>query len=142
MIGRQSALHSLARHVALVLSLVGSLALPAVAQAACGESDTGFFDSGDPIPVGEEDCDGDGWTKAEGDCNDENVDVNPGKQVDRCDDSDDNDCDGYFNEECELSFARGTLLGGSACNDNSVQRAALLLLLPLGAMAARRRKNR
>jgi uncharacterized protein (TIGR03382 family) len=105
--------------------------------AACADEDTA--DTGG-VSVGEEDCDDDNWTKAEGDCNDENPEVNPGKQVDRCDDSDDNNCDGYFNEGCELSFARGTLIGGSSCQDNTAT-AAWLGLVPLALFARRRRRT-
>jgi hypothetical protein len=118
---------SLVRCVALGVALLAGRS----AFAAC-EGDT--QPSG--VPIGEEDCDGDGWTKGEGDCNDELETVNPGKQVDICEDSDDNNCDGYFNEGCELAFARGSLSGGSACQDATVSSAALL---PALLLLARRR---
>lgn len=104
------------------------------AHAACGDT----ADTGPDIPLSEEDCDNDGWTKGDGDCNDDKEEVNPGKTVDRCDDSDDNDCDGYFNEECEAGFARGTLLGGSACQDNG---SLWLLLAPLCLLVRRKRER-
>lgn len=121
------------RRTLIIAALCAAVSSANQAMAAC--DDTG--DTGS-VAVGDEDCDNDGWTKADGDCNDNNDEVNPGKTVDRCDDSDDNDCDGYFNEECEAGFARGTLLGGSACQDNS---SLWLLLAPLPLFIRRRGKR-
>ena len=103
--------------------LLGLLA-SATASAACGAgSDTGDTD----VATREEDCDDDGYRKMDGDCNDEDADINP-SQIERCDDPNDNNCDGFFNEGCERSLQRGSLLGGSACYRGSGDTAAILLL--------------
>ena len=55
------------------------------------------------LPAYEADNDGDGYMVCEGDCNDNNDDVNPGAPED-CDDGVDNDCDGFVDgrdtEDC------------------------------------------
>ena len=95
------------------------------------------------ISRAEEDCDDDGYTKggdgdpAMIDCDDEVPEVNPGQEVDRCDDYYDNNCDGFYNEGCESGYQRGSLLGGSSCQQGGV---AGLLLLPLLFMRRGRRR--
>lgn len=102
------------------LLLIAWLSLGATTAHAECEDTAVVLDSG--ISVGEEDCDGDGWTKGGGgveadrDCDDEKASVNPGQEIDRCDDSYDNDCDGYYNEGCEQGYQRGSLIGGSSCS--------------------------
>ncbi|MCB9792275.1 MAG: lamin tail domain-containing protein [Alphaproteobacteria bacterium] len=59
------------------------------------------------------DVDGDGWGVADGDCDDNNPDVHPGIETDRCDDFLDNNCDGFFNEGCELPALNAGVRGGS-----------------------------
>ena len=120
----------LARIITIVLFTLAT----SDAFALC--DDTGLYAGDTGITLGDEDCDGDGFTKwgdgdpdtHDADCDDENYIVNPGHEVDDCHDSFDNDCDGFFNEGCEYGFSRGTLLGGSACGDGD---AVGLLLLPL-----------
>lgn len=107
------------------------LATSPPAYADCG--DTGFNDTS--VEVRNEDCDQDGYRKVDGDCNDENAAVNPG-QVELCETDDDDDCDGFFSEECDAEFRRGTMIGGSTCG--STGAAAWLLLLPLLGLKWRR----
>ncbi|MDF1562869.1 MAG: putative metal-binding motif-containing protein [Deltaproteobacteria bacterium] len=64
-----------------------------------GGSDGGAADAGDPWWEEEVvDFDGDGYSVAEGDCDDEEPEVNPGYSVDLCDHLD-NDCDGDTDED-------------------------------------------
>ena len=104
------------------------------ALAACDDTAI-VLDSG--ISVGEEDCDGDGWTKGGGDCDDERASVNPGQEIDDCGDSFDNNCDGYFNEGCEQAYQRGSLMGGSSCSLLS-SNIVWIYLLPLVGLRRRR----
>jgi hypothetical protein len=87
--------------------------------------------------LGDEDCDGDGFHKRDGDCNDYDAAINPGETED-CDDPSDENCDGFFNEGCVSTRVRGTLTGGSACG-NASEAMALLLPFPLLAFLLRRR---
>ena len=112
----------------IVASLALSVASPAV--AACGSEDTALFDTASR----REDCDSDGWTKGQGDCDDENDAVNPGES-EVCEDKLDNDCNGLFDDGCDDASRRGTLLGGSACgNSNS---GFLWFFLPLSLIRRR-----
>jgi hypothetical protein len=65
--------------------------------AACGANVNAFEESNDS---GNVDADGDGWTLAEGDCNDRNPNIHP-KAKEACDDDFDNDCDEEINEDCD-----------------------------------------
>jgi hypothetical protein len=104
------------------------------AKAECVE-DVDSADTGD-IDGRYEDCDQDGFRPADGDCNDFNADTNPG-EAERCDDHDDNNCDGLFNEACDGALRRGTLLGGSACGQTA-SSVEWVLLLPLLGLRRRR----
>ena len=79
--------------------MVGTLALILAACSHRGSESripVEITDSGDDADTGTEpasDLDADGWTEAEGDCDDEAADVYPGA-YDRPDDSVDGDCDG------------------------------------------------
>ncbi len=61
-----------------------------------GDDDLGDDDLGDD-DTGQQDADGDGWTVADGDCDDTNASVHPGA-ADVCDELD-NDCDTEMNED-------------------------------------------
>jgi hypothetical protein len=103
---------------------------PAIAiflAAALGWSQAGYADCGDTDPSGDEDCDEDGWTRSQGDCDDSKDTVNPGK-TEVCGDHDDNDCNGYFDDGCESATTRGTLTGGSSCENMG---GSAFLLVPL-----------
>ena len=78
---------------------------------ACGDKDPpdsvettvtgGTVDTGWPEDTGEEDgtdLDGDGWSVEEGDCDDDNIYVNPAREEDPTDGVD-NDCDGREDED-------------------------------------------
>lgn len=109
--------------VALLLALIAT-----PARAECdGTGDTGT--------VGAEDCDGDGYQKMDGDCDDDDPAVNPGMPED-CTETADENCDGFFDEGCERALQRGTLSGGSACGTTADE--AWLLLLPLAFLRRRR----
>ncbi|MCB9742353.1 MAG: lamin tail domain-containing protein [Alphaproteobacteria bacterium] len=78
------------------------------------------------------DVDGDGWGVSEGDCDDNNPDVHPGIETDRCDDFLDNNCDGFFNEGCELPALNAGVRGGSLfCGTPRRGRGWALLALAL-----------
>lgn len=81
-----------------------------------------------------DDCDDDGWTVDDGDCNDGDPAINPGLLEDCATPIDDN-CDRFANEGCDRNAEQGALGGGSACTGS--QGTAGLFLLPL--LFARRR---
>ena len=68
-------------------------------------------------PVSEEDCDGDGFAPADGDCDDTSVDVNPNAD-EICGDDIDNDCDESIDEDCGTPIEEGELMGGSSCGQS------------------------
>ena len=112
--------------------LVLGLLLAAPARAACGEVDTAF-DSG----AADEDCDSDGWSKGQGDCDDERANANPGRAED-CAARGDEDCDGLVDEGCVDPGLGATLQGGSACGPGVGAGLAGALV---AALAVRRRRG-
>ncbi len=80
------------------------------------------------------DCDGDGFTIEQGDCDESNADVHPGEPENCANDLDD-DCDGLFNEGCDRAVQQGQLGGGSTCyavdGGPAPQDTGLAMLLPL-----------
>ena len=74
------------------------------------------------------DCDRDGFTIGQGDCDDDNVDVRPGLP-DLCGDQLDNNCDGIFDEACDRSAQLGGIRGGGGCSGGGATSA--MLLMPL-----------
>lgn len=113
----------------MVWLLLALLAGPARAADCEGEHDP--WDTG----LEEADCDGDGYTQARGDCNDFDDTVYPGAR-ELCEDYEDNNCDGYYNEGCDNSLSRGSLVGGSSCGGG----LAGLFLSPLLLLLMRRRR--
>ena len=108
------------------------------------------FDDDDPT-VNLEDADGDGYNSCEGDCDDADVDSNPGS-AEICEDGIDNDCDGLADEndsDCQEAppeeFEFGEIGGGCDCvashtgRSAGVPTAALLALLGLTIGLRRRR---
>lgn len=111
---------------ALVLSLCLALcAQPALAQDCGGVGD-------------DADCDADGFTVGEGDCNDNEATVRPGAN-DICGDELDNDCDGLFDDGCDRSAHLGNIAGGGGCTGGSGVAGTSLIVLPL--MFRRRRRD-
>ncbi|MBA2320040.1 MAG: hypothetical protein H0V89_02695 [Deltaproteobacteria bacterium] len=91
-----------------------------------------------------DDCDGDGFTTAQGDCDDDEAAESPGIASDACGDRLDNDCNGFFDDGCDLSVRQGSIQGGGGCTGNTDSApagggtaAAALFVLPL--LGARRR---
>lgn len=72
------------------------------------------------------DCDGDGTSRGDGDCNDTDPAVFPGA-LEVCGDSEDNDCNGLFDDGCEDPLKRGSLQGGASCGGSG---AWVVLCLP------------
>lgn len=107
------------------------------ARAACEDTDVEPWDTDIEMGV---DCDGDGFTPADGDCDDQNPDVFPGRD-EVCGDRIDNDCDGLYDGYCDDPYARGSLQGGASCGAGAGGTvAAAVLLWPL-AWARRRRRR-
>ena len=90
------------------------------------------------------DCDGDGFTIQQGDCNEGNPDVHPG-EPENCGNELDDDCDGIFNEGCERAVQQGQLGGGSTCyatgGGSGPGDTGLALLLPLPWIGWMRRRR-
>ena len=85
------------------------------------------------------DCDGDGWTVEDGDCDDDDGLVNPGAPEDCLNELDD-DCDGFINQGCDGSARQGTLAGGGGgCGAADSTPAMALLFLPFPLATLRRR---
>lgn len=100
--------------------------LLAAAPAAWGEC----IDPAAPA----DDCDEDGFSPGDGDCDDEDPDVHEGAQ-DVCDDGIDNNCNGTVDDDCDLRD--GAISGGSGCGAEGGW-AGLFLPLPLLLMRRRR----
>lgn len=117
-----------------LLAGVGLGLLLAGAAHAANCDDTGQ----DPWDTGYRalDCDGDGVTRGEGDCDDLDETVNPDAE-ESCDDDKDNDCNGYFNDGCDDGLRRGSLLGGSSCG---IGGASALILIPPLLLGVKRRR--
>ena len=86
-------------------------------------------------PTPDDDCDGDGFTVAQGDCDDELDTVNPDAE-EVCDDGIDNNCDDVIDESCLEPIEEGELMGGSACGQSG---GGLAWLMPLAIFGRRRR---
>ena len=103
-----------------------TLCLVNPAFAVCDEPDT---------PSDEEDCDEDGFTVGDGDCDDEDAGIHPG--VDEiCDDDVDNNCDSVVNEGCAEPIEEGQLMGGSTCSQSV---AGLFWVMPIVFLGRLRR---
>ncbi len=89
----------------------------------------------DPCPV-DTDCDADGYTTNQGDCDETDSLVNPGITED-CTNAIDDNCDGFYNEGCDRAPQQGQLRGGSACAEQ--EPAAAFLFLPVLFWRRRRR---
>lgn len=84
------------------------------------------------------DCDEDGWTPAQGDCDDFDPTVHPGAPK-ICGDRKDNDCNGYIDEGCDSAWTRSSLEGGAGCAGGApAASAGFVLFLPLLLMGRRR----
>jgi hypothetical protein len=76
------------------------------------------------------DCDLDGFTPIEGDCDDVDELVHPGAGED-CQSDVDDDCDNLVNEGCDRAAQQGTLWGGSTCAGQPGDAGFALILLPV-----------
>lgn len=119
-------------HARLFIVWIGLCALlgtPVVAHAqAC---DTGL----------NSDCDGDGFSPQDGDCDDVDSEVHPGKP-EICEDELDNNCDGFFDEECDIAARQGSLQGGGGCtggDQTGINPSGQAVFLPLLLLGWRRR---
>lgn len=154
---------SLLRWLLPILLGCASLA-PLAASATTGTGDTGATDTGtaptspptdtgtaptDPgtadtgtaptDPGANVDGDRDGYTPAQGDCDDTEREVNPG-QEEICADQIDNDCNGLFDDRCDDSAKLASLRGGGGCTGGqSVLGTQVILVLALGGLARRSR---
>lgn len=103
----------------------------AVTASAVTPPDTG--DTGEPVGPGFDlDGDSDGWTPRDGDCDDDDPEVNPGV-VEVCFDEIDNDCNALSDEECDATARLASLRGGGGCTGGAGVggTTAALFLLPL-----------
>lgn len=120
----------------LIHGLVGALlfAWSPSAHAVDSGIDTGIF-----AADVDEDSDRDGFTRAEGDCDDNDARRNP-SVVEICSDRIDNDCDGLVDEGCDYTVRQATIRGGGGCTGGSSPGGANYLLpLPLLLLLRRRR---
>jgi len=105
------------------LMCVGLLLAQGAWAQDCVSGDTGIAGN---------DCDADGWTVGQGDCDDEDESVYPGRR-EICADKKDNNCDGLFDEECDRRAQLGSIRGGGGCTGGADVggTALVVLLLPL-----------
>ena len=102
-------------------------------------------DTGPPLPTGDTgarldvDEDGDGVTIRQGDCDDTTALAAPGL-AEVCEDQLDNDCDGLYDEECDVRIRMATLRGGGGCTGSFAdgRGTVALMFLPLIAIGRRR----
>jgi len=80
-----------------------------------------------------DDCDEDGFSTAEDDCDDEDASVFPGAR-EICGDGIDNNCNARIDDDC--AFQDGELSGGSGCGADN---GWAVLFLPVLLVARRRR---
>ncbi|MCP4916825.1 MAG: hypothetical protein GY913_07850 [Proteobacteria bacterium] len=87
------------------------------------------------------DRDGDGWMVSDGDCDDQNAEVNPAVE-ELCDDFLDNNCDGFYNENCDYPALTASAQGGSilGCSALGVAGTGGLAALSLLSLLFRRRE--
>lgn len=71
------------------------------------------------------DCDLDGFSAIQGDCDEADPAVFPGSE-ERCDNDRDDDCDRLVNEGCDRAAQQGQLSGGSTCEGGGVEGLAVL----------------
>lgn len=81
------------------------------------------------------DCDEDGYTRGEGDCDDLDEEIHPGAS-EVCGDRADNDCDGFYDLGCDAAATRGALTGGASCDTT----AGALAFAPLLLLFMRKRR--
>ena len=86
------------------------------------------------------DCDADGYTLADGDCDDVDATVHPGRR-EACGDEIDNNCDGLFDEDCDRSAQLGSIRGGGGCTGGDAVGGTAWIVLPLLPLAFRRRRQ-
>lgn len=92
-------------------------------------------DTADPDPMA--DCDGDGWSVSEEDCDDFDVALNPGED-EICGNSEDENCDGDVDEGCDDTLTRAQMEGGSSCASGGTWAA--LFFVPFPLLGWRRRR--
>ncbi len=90
---------------------------------------------GSEEPLQTDDCDNDGYSPADGDCDDTSSEQNPGLD-EQCDDGLDNNCDGVVDEECGEDLPEGSLMGGSSCGQSG---GGLAMMTPLFFVVRRRK---
>lgn len=112
------------RTVLIAIGFAMACASPALAQDCGGTGDAA-------------DCDADGFTVGDGDCNDDNAEVRPGVQ-DVCGDQLDNNCDGLFDEGCDRSAQLGVPRGGGGCTGGSGVAGTAMIFLPFAVFGRRR----
>jgi len=93
------------------------------------------------VPLSPIDGDGDNYSPAQGDCDDENPDVYPGNP-EVCADRIDNDCNGLYDDGCDGRVQFGTLRGGGGCTGGTgVGNTAFIMLPILPLMLLMRRRT-
>lgn len=132
--------------------LLGLWLVAALAQDT-GTGDTGTLtetaDTGMPAETADTgtdpsldlDQDSDGFTPRQGDCDDAQPAASPSAE-EVCEDRIDNDCDGLYDEECDLRVRMATLRGGGGCTGGSAPASNAALGLPLLGLALLRRRIR
>ena len=126
-------MQSMGKGAPLGVEVVWALSSPAAwAQTA----DTGPVDTG--VVLSEDDLDGDGFSPADGDCDDNEPLAFPGNP-EVCEDRIDNDCDKLFDEGCDSRIYQASLRGGGGCTGGAGVGNTAFLFLPFGLLLWRRR---
>ena len=117
------------------------LCLAAPAAAFNGSVDTGDALSVDTgTPLSDADVDGDKFSPAQGDCDDNEPLAYPGNE-EVCGDRIDNDCNGLYDDGCDSRVQFGALRGGGGCTGGSGVGNTAFIALPILPLLLRLRRR-
>lgn len=117
--------------IIVAAALLGAIGTsPAWAQDT---SDTGLPEE----PLSTVDADGDGFSPAQGDCDDTEPSAFPGAE-EICFDQIDNDCNGLYDQGCDGRVQFATLRGGGGCTGGTGVGNTAFVFLPFLLLFRRR----
>jgi hypothetical protein len=113
----------------VVAGFLGMQVAPTWAFSPTG--DTGYGTPADTgVPLSTVDGDGDNFSPAQGDCDDNDATAYPGNE-EICADRVDNDCNGFYDDGCDGRVQFGTLRGGGGCTGGTGVGNTAFIMLPI-----------